>query len=141
MGYAVQADLETRFTTAEIVQLTDVADPPTGLIDAAKVAAALAAADALIDAYVGVKYALPLAEVPAVLTDKAADIARFELYGHGATAEVKARYDDAVAFLRDLSLGKAKLKLADGAEAATPAGTIAHDGPERTFGRTRTEGF
>ena len=65
MPYATQADLETRFGSAELAQLTDRISG--SVIDAAVVGRALADAEAEIDGYLAARYQLPLASAPAVL--------------------------------------------------------------------------
>ncbi|MGE0256933.1 MAG: gp436 family protein [Alphaproteobacteria bacterium] len=138
MSYAAQSDLVTRFGQAELLQL---ADDGEGAIDATRVAAALTAADNLIDAYIGGRYDLPLATVPPVLVDKACDIARYELMGQGATEAAQIRYDAAIALLRDIAAGRAALPLDDGDDAPALDGQVETVGPARVFGRDRMSGF
>lgn len=121
MSYATQADMELAFGAAELVQLTDRADPPAGTIDATVLARSLAAADALADNYLAVRYGVPLASTPAVLVEACCDIARYELTrgpGLRATEEIEKRYTQRVAWLRDVAAGRATLGAAT--ETATP---------------------
>lgn len=122
MTYASQADMETAFGVDELIQLTDRANPPVGAIDTGVLDRALAAADALSNNYLATRYQVPLASAPAVLMEACCDIARYELTrgpGLRATEEIQKRYDQRVAWLRDLAKGTATLgELAD---TATPA--------------------
>lgn len=109
MTYATQTDLETAFGSSEIEQLTDRAIPPAGAIDATVVARAIDAADGEIDSYLATRYSLPLATVPNVLRDCAADIARYRLHDRGAPEIVEANYKARIAWLRDVAAGRASL--------------------------------
>lgn len=140
MAYASQADLVTRFGEHELVELTDRADPPSGEIDAAVVTAALADTDGEINGYLGVRYPLPLVEVPGLVLDIACDIARYRLFGHRATVQVEARYEAAISLLEKIRDGEQQLQLASGAEVAA-ADTILIDGGDRFFTRDRLKGF
>jgi phage gp36-like protein len=137
MPYATQADLETRFGTDELAQLTDRVNGT--LVEATVVAAALADADALIEGYLAQRYALPVSPVPTLLLRIACDVARFLLHGKSAGEKVREAYDDAVKLLRDLAAGRAALPGAAAAPAAqTPAaagGTPQAAAPTRIFDR------
>lgn len=123
MSYATQQDLVDRFGAVELAQLTDEAAGQT--INAAKVAQALADADAEIDGYLGTRYALPLATVPPLLERVACDIARYYLFDDRANEAVRLRYTNAVALLKNLGSGSVTLGLAAAQPAPEPAaGTV-----------------
>lgn len=103
MSYCTQADLIKRFGEAEITQLSDRAGE--GDLDSAVIAGAIADADAEIDGYLSGRYALPLANVPAVMSRLACDISRYYLFGHDVTDLVKERYDQAIAYLVKIATG------------------------------------
>lgn len=140
MSYATQSDMTGKFTVREIVQLTDRADEPTGVIDVARLVASLSAADNLINSYIGARYALPLATVPELLVDLACDIARFNLYDSGATEEVRTRYEDAIARLRAISKGEAVLDVA-GIEPESRTDQVYADVGTRVMSRDRMRGL
>jgi len=120
--YAQVSDLIARFGEAEIIDLTDRADPRTGAVDATVAELALADADAEIDGYVARRYDLPLATVPPVLTRLACDIARYRLWDDRAPDEVRQRYEDATRILREIADGRHRLEAAaPQAPAALPA--------------------
>lgn len=85
-------------------------------------AAAAADADALVDGYIGVRYKLPLAVVPAFIVAIAADLTRYELYEEAPTKEVIERRKLAMDMLRDIRVGVLVLA---GADPASIAPTIA----------------
>lgn len=101
MAYAAQTDLEAAFTAQEIAQLT------AGGRD---VTQALTAASEEADSYLATRYAVPLSVPPPEhLVQATCDIARYRLYAGAADQEVQNRYEQAVAWLKDVSAGRALL--------------------------------
>lgn len=139
--YATQQDLIDRFGQEELVELTDRADPPAGVVDSTVVTRALDDTAALIDGYVGVRYELPIAAVPALLTNLAADIARYKLYDEAPPEAVEKRHDDAIKTLRDIAAGKAKLDVAGAEPAGSTSGAPQFEAPDRLFDRDTMKGF
>jgi len=111
MPYATQQDMVDRFGEVEIINLTDRADPPAGVIDADVLDRALTDAADEIDAYVGARHPLPLVSVPPVLARVACDVTRYRLSDDCGvlTEEVENRYKNALRFLRDVSAGRVNL--------------------------------
>ncbi|MDD2765013.1 MAG: DUF1320 domain-containing protein [Opitutaceae bacterium] len=109
MPYATQSDLAARFGEAELLQQTDLTG--TGAINGQAVADALTDASALIDGYVSARYSLPLAVVPGLLVGVCCDLARYALYIEAVPPIVQQRRDQAIATLRDISLGKLRLEV------------------------------
>ena len=137
--YATQADLETRFGSEELAQLSDRAGGT--VIEAAVVARAIADAEAEIDGYLAGRYALPLASVPAVLGRIACDIARYRLYDDRVTEAVRKRYEDAVRDLRALAAGTLQL---DGVTPPAPAASgigVSVKAPDRIFNADTLAGY
>lgn len=139
MAYATQQNLVDRFGESEIVRISD--RDGNGSVDAAIVAKSLADADAEIDGYLGKVYALPLAEVPARVTDLAQDIALYKLYPSNPPEDVQRRYKDAVAFLRDVAKGVAVLPIATGDVPAPASDGVQTTMPGRVFSRETLKGF
>jgi phage gp36-like protein len=140
MAYATVADLISRFSQRELIQLTDRSEPPADAVDEAIAQTGLDAAAAVIDGYVGAKYALPLATVPAILTDVACDIARYRLYADQAPELVAARHKEAIEILRRSSGGQIKIDAA-GVEPPSRSDVLETSGPARMFTRDSTMGF
>lgn len=133
--YATRADLETRFGTDELIQLTDRLGGSV-VVDAV-VTRALADAQAEIDGYLSVRYPVPLTPVPDLIARLACDIARYYLHDQRAPEQVQKRYDAATRLLRALAAGEAGLSLAaDGAAPPASAGGPEVTAPERTFSAT-----
>jgi phage gp36-like protein len=119
MPYCTQADLEERYGTGFLVQLTDRAELATGSIDAGAVTRAISEADALIDGYVKGRYVLPFAVTPDPIATISRQIAIYVLHTHEPNEKIVRDYKDAIAALRDIAKGVVQLDAAG----ITPAGT------------------
>lgn len=139
MAYASQADLETRFGTDEIVQLTNRAGGNT--VDAAVVASALAGASAEIDGYLAVRYAVPVSPVPTSLREACLSIARYKLHGKSAGETVRRDYEDAIRFLRDIADGRAALAGAAPPVTSPASGPVRFEAPARLLSREHLRDF
>jgi len=135
MGYATKQDLIDRFGQPELIELTDRATPPTGVIDDVVITRALADADAQIEAYISITHTLPLSPIPATLVRMAGDIARYYLYEDRATEQVKERFEAAIAFLKNVAAGKAGLGVDAGGSAPAPAATVQFPKSQKVFAR------
>ena len=109
MTYATQQNMIDRFGTQELIELTDRSN--LGVINTAALAVALNDADDEIDGYLAGVCVLPIVNVPDRLVKLAADIARYELYGANVTEQVRARYTDAISYLKQVVIGTASLGL------------------------------
>lgn len=142
MPYASQATLIARYGTASLIAQTDRAEVPTGAIDTAVVARALADADAVIDGYVGRKFSLPLTVTSPLLEDIAAKIAFWNLHVTMPDEKVKLDYQEALRQLREIAAGTIGIPGATGAE---PEGTgssgAAFTDRERPFDPDKMTGF
>jgi phage gp36-like protein len=130
--YTTQAEMEARFGTRELIAITDRALPPSGAIDATTLTRALTDADAEIDSYLAARYKTPLASPGEIVKRVAADIARFRLYDDRATTEVRNRYNDAVAWLKDVAKGIVTLLDAAGSPAESAADEVLNAAPAAT---------
>lgn len=135
MGYCTQDDLVARFGQSELTANTDRSD--TGTIDATVVAAAIEKATGTIDSYIGARYALPLQSTPSKLKSICEDLARQALF---TTERPKIVDDDAaaaIAWLKDISAGRASLDVPTPAAAdATETGNeILVDAGDRRVSR------
>jgi phage gp36-like protein len=131
MAYLTQTDLLQRITTAQLTQLTD--DANVGSPNATVVSGVLDEASGKVDGYCRGRYATPL-QTSAEVTAIARDIAVYLLWSrrpNKMSDEVRQRYEDAVALLKDISTGKATLDQPTGAPPqSTTAGPVlpCHDG-------------
>lgn len=123
MPYATLQQLTDRYGASMLVDLTDRADPPSGAINAAVAERGRVDAEATIDGYIAAKYALPLAEVPQLLTDLALKLWIWNLHVHTPTDKVKADYDQALRTLRDIASGSVRLPGAAGIQPAPTGGS------------------
>jgi len=138
MPYSLQTDLLEQISEDKLIQLTDDAD--AGEIDADVITRAIADADAEIDSYCGTRYELPFDPVPVMVRKLSVDIAVYNLYARrkGVPDDRQKRYDNAIRFLRDVSLGKATLgsdEPADDTDSGPEATTVKTD---RVFTRGKT---
>ncbi len=131
MAYCTQQDLIDRYGEEELIQLTD--RDQTGSIDAIVIAAAIADATGIVDAYLESRYTLPLATVPAVLKRISCDIARYSLHGNGAPDDVKDRNGAAIEFLQ--AVAKGDLALAVG-ETSGDSGGVEFEAGVAVFDKT-----
>ena len=141
MPYASQADMEARFSTIDLVNLTDRGDPATGDIDPTVLDAALDDASRIMDGYIARRYAVPLASVSNDVTIKCVMIAYYLLHRDSVPEKVRSDYNDALKWLRDVSTGNVIL---DVALAAAPAGSsdaAEIEAPDRIFTNDTMGGF
>ena len=124
--YVSEQNLIDRFGESELAQLTDTVNRPASTVDAARVAAAIRDASALIDSYIVARTPLPLNTIPPVLTRVAGDIARYYLHGSRADGDHPAtmRYRDALSWLKDVAKGTVQLESGgpDGGASGRPDG-------------------
>lgn len=117
------SDYEARFGADELLR---VCDPQrTGSVDTVAFTVAAQAAQALIDAHLVVRYALPITPVPALLLDVAADLTRERLHGERAPELILERGRQARRVLADLAGGRMALTIADAALAPSSSGGAA----------------
>lgn len=142
MPYCTLDQLNDRFGPATIIALTDRADVPTGTVDLDVLNRAIAEADAMIDGYLGGRYALPLSAIPPLLTTLSMDITMWRLHLGEPSPKVKADYDAALRSLRDIAAGIIRIPEATGLEPAAPgtSGVIVTD-RERPFAADQMTGF
>jgi phage gp36-like protein len=123
--YLTSAQFATAYGESELSELTG---DEASVFDAAESSAA-----SLIDGFIGSRYTLPLAAVPELVRGWAGDITRYRLWEDRAPEEVRSRYEDALAQLKELALGR--IALPPDAGGVQPGGQIAFGGysAERVF--------
>lgn len=140
MAYASDDDLGNRLTQQKLIDLTDLQN--TGSIDTDVSTAALSFASAMIDSYCGGRYALPL-EPSDQVVDICVNLAIYKLY-EGRQLDipdtVEKANDRAMAFLKDVSTGKATLNQA-GVPQTTELNVVRPDPNRQTFADKKLKAF
>jgi len=119
-GYLSIAEFVATIGLDEAVRLTDLAGD--GRIDRAYLVSALAAVQTIADAWIGARYAVPLATPPAVVKTAIADLVRARLYTRGAPDAIDAAGKAAQKLLEQIGAGRLPLP---GIEAPEAAASIA----------------
>jgi phage gp36-like protein len=135
MPYATVTDLQDRLGEARLVQLTDVADPPLGLVDTTVAQKALDDAEAEIDGYLAGRYALPLATVPGALRVHCLTIAVYRLLGSAADEVTREDYKAVRQYLQAVAEGRVLLMPPAEAAAPTGAGSVMFSAGDKVMGR------
>lgn len=116
--YATSEELTTYLGDTGAILISD--RDGSGESDPGVVAAALAGASSTADSYIA-KW-LPLSEVPLVLRDHVLAIATYRLANDAQTEDMRRRYEDAIAWLRDVSKGLVSLGIPPAVE--TPSAVV-----------------
>jgi len=106
MAYITLADIRKRDTDQDLINVTD----PQGLaVDEAVVSQAIESAEAEVDSYISGRLRMPLqaSEVSAQLKHFTLLVCRYYLYADRKTDAVIAEYERAIAWLKDVSAGRA----------------------------------
>lgn len=121
MSYAARTDLVPGLMSErELITATNNGDASAVAEVTSVTSAKLAEADAEVDAWVGVRYELPLTDVPSIIVQLAARIARYRLLTIGGLEPAKwitTDYEQARADLRAIAKGDMKLGLTPAGEA------------------------
>lgn len=108
--YCTQADIAAKLPEATLIELTD--DAAAGTVDSTVLDAAIDDAGEEIDAYLALKYSLPLAATPALVRKMAVDLVICDLYGRREMEPPKAIADRCTSARRHLEqLAKGTLLL------------------------------
>lgn len=143
MAYSTTTDLLARVTARTLVQLTDRGG--TGNVDETIVQSAIADSDSMINAMIAPVYQVPLTTAPPVIRELSATMAvyRLHLFRSVDPGVWKDEYERALAFLRLVAEGKAKL---EGVAAEPPASGSLSDAVDfssndRRFSRDDLKGW
>jgi len=134
MAYCAYADIKKILPEETLVQLTD--DEGAGVANQTRISEAIAQADDEINAYLGMKYSLPLSPVPAIVKKLSVDMAVYNLYSRRMESipETRAeRYKNCLRLLEGIAAGKISI-----GEATEPAGEedqvkVSTSAEDRTF--------
>jgi phage gp36-like protein len=141
MAYTDQTQLEDRYGTRLLVELTDRAETATGQIDAATVARALNDTDAVIDGYIAARYVLPLTPVPDLIADLAQSIAIYKLHVFTPSEKIATDYRDALRALEQIARGVIRLEAQGVAPASTGGGGAQTTDRDRPMTADNLKGF
>lgn len=140
MAYATKQNMIDAYTEEALIELTDRADPATGAIDDTVLDLALADAAALIDSYISRRYSPALAAAAPVLRSKAQAIAYYILHRGNYPEQIRTAFEDALEFLKAVSMGHANLDIAGVQPPSAPADARV-EGPARLFSRDSMKGL
>jgi phage gp36-like protein len=110
--YTSLEKLTGRFGDAMLISLTDRGEVHTDTIDTAVVDQAIEETGSIIDGYVGVRYALPMADIPPLIATLAVDIAIYKLHVYSPDPKIEADYKAAMMSLKHISDGSVRLPVA-----------------------------
>lgn len=143
MPYLTEDQYAARFGTNELAQLKRTGGAG-GLDTAAAFSDAAETVDSYLAAIKGRAFSLPLAVPPARIVGVTADIARYELWAQRASEEVRTRYEDALAYLKDLVRGDAVLNVGEETpvdDGGDPANRLAYARPCTVYTNRRMAAF
>jgi phage gp36-like protein len=110
MPYSTRSDILNQLDESTLMQLTS----DTGaVIDDVVVSRAIFKADSIVNSYAGKKYVVPFDPVPEVVNTTSASVAIYLLFQQksskvgGVSDSVRKAYEDAISWLKDVSVGKA----------------------------------
>jgi len=141
MPYTTLAKLTARFGQRMLLQLTDRATPPAGVVDTAIVDQAIADTDGVIDGYLAGRYQLPLADVPPQLADLALTIAIYKLHPFEPDPKIRSDYEQALKTLREIASGVFRLPIAGLEPGALDNSGVLTNDRERPFTEDNLKGF
>jgi len=135
MSYCTQQDIETRIGAEDLARLADY--DGDGDADPAVVSAAIADADALIDSYLGVRFAVPVSPVPDALRTRAVNLAVYflKLGRDSVTDQAREQHENDVRWLEQVAAGHVSLGVEPRPQEGAGAPGAAYDTHERLFGR------
>jgi phage gp36-like protein len=145
MAYCTQSDIEKRLPEQTLIDLTD--DDGDNEVATDVVDAAIEDAGEEIDAYIGLRHALPLSAPPAIVGRWAVVLAVCHLYARRDHLELPSQWAGQLAAVRRQleAVAKGSLSLGAGDPDGTPspAGTVqmSASNPSRVFRRADLEGF
>lgn len=141
MAYCTLDELKDRYSERMLVSLSDRGDVATGTVDADLIDRAIADADALIDGYLKVRYALPLATLPRLVKDLSLRISIYYAHAHVAADKIKTDYEEALKTLKQISQGLIQLDVEGVEPPASGAAEVRTNEPERPFTAASMKGF
>lgn len=148
MPYSTPAQILERLDARYVAQLADdtgQADKDT-VVDSCGtlLASIIEDADRFMDSYIGERYVVPVDPATRVLARCSVAIAVYDLHMRRSwtvSPEIKTRYDDMVAWLRDVAKGAARIDSATELAAGSGSHTATFTAATRVITPTTMEGF
>ncbi len=141
MPYCTLDDIKKHIPEDVLVELTD--DESLGSINTTRVDQAIADADSEIDAYCGVRYAIPFQTVPEIIRKISVDIAIYNLFSRSRLEPPelrKDRYHQAIDTLKGIAKGTVSIGI-DPRPPAHSENTISISGNDKLFTREKLEDY
>jgi phage gp36-like protein len=137
MPYCTQADIiNLELPEKDLILLTD--DPGLGSVTTAMVTAAIAKADAEIDAYCQSSYTVPFGTVPTIVTGWSATLSAFNLYrNRPKPTTLVDRYNKVMSWLSAVAKGERAIPGVTESSYSQPGSTTSGVAP--TFTRTQRD--
>lgn len=145
MAYCDLTDILGVIPELELTQLTDDSVPPV-MVNQSAVDQAIAAAETLINGYIGSRYPLPLSSVPELINTIALDITVYKLYLRRKKKmppePIVTGYEDAKKLLKDIQGGRISLGVdKSGVETKPVSGGVSFSSNERVMSRDSLKGL
>jgi phage gp36-like protein len=129
--YATTTELTNYLGEDEYLRVAD--RDGSGVVDSDAVTLALSDASSIADSYL--TRWLPITDIPSALRRAVMAIAVYSLAGNTQTDDQRRRYEDAIAWLRDVASARASLGIPP-ADVSSSAGSIAYSTGTRVMTRT-----
>jgi len=139
MAYCTSDDVQTRIGEEDLAALADY--DGDGEADEAVVEQAIRSAEALIDSYLAVRFSVPVVkpddECPDALKTRAVNLAVYflRLGRDSVTDDVRAQYEDDVAWLQQVVAGAVSLGFEPTPNESAAAPRVRYETQPRIFGR------
>lgn len=138
-NYLTALEYVTRFGEGETVRITD--ETRTGVVNAAKLQAALDDAVQIVESYLSARYTLPLSPVPTMLKRIVGDLTRELLHIDRPTDEMIARADRARSDLKMLANGTMRLPVNGTPVASASSGSPIGVARDQVFSDAALSGY
>lgn len=141
MAYCTLQQLIDRYSERLLVEVSDRGEAATGMVDAALIERAIADADALIDGYLKVRYALPIADVPRLVTDLSLRVAIYYAHGQVVADKVRDDYREALKTLQQIAQGLLRLDIAGVEPPSSGGAEVRTNDPHRPLSADTLKGY
>jgi phage gp36-like protein len=141
MPYSTVAELTDRYSAQMLLDLSFRGDTEPTVPDTALFDRAIADADAQIDGYLKVRYQLPLASVPRLITDLSLRLSIYNAHGQAVSEKIMNDHREALRTLGLISKGEIKLDIAGIEPAGGGTQGVTTNEPERPITAKTMKGY